>query len=147
MSGFDIVEKGSFLFFNFFPTYHTLWDDRKFPLLTASATGGQQALHHFWMCRTLVCGTNAKSYTAELLIVKWIQLLLIFSWGFKPLEGVINLDSAFWIVTPLALEQRYRLQEFSELSIFGFPQRCQNIWQAGQSCQESAWTVEIVYTK
>ena len=91
------------------------------------ATGGQQALHHSWTCCTQVCSTNGKNSTAELLIVKWIQLLLIFIWEFQPTEGVINLDSAFWIVTPLALEQRYRLQEFPALSMFSFLQHCQNI--------------------
>ena len=44
------------------------------------------------------------------------------------------------------LEQRHRLQEFPALSILGFPQHCQNIPQAGESCQESALTVGIVYT-
>ena len=45
------------------------------------------------------------------------------------------------------LEQRRRLQEFPALSILGFPQHCQNIPQAGESCQESALTVGIVYTQ
>ena len=66
-----------------------------FSLPTVSATGGRQALHHSWTRRTLVCGTNAKNSTAELLIVKWIQLLLVFSWGFQSPQRVINLDPAF----------------------------------------------------
>ena len=53
----------------------------KFSLPAASATGGWQALHHSWTRSTPVCGNNAKNSTAGLLIVKWIQLLLVFSWG------------------------------------------------------------------
>ena len=66
-----------------------------FSLLAASATDGQQALRHSWTQYTPVCGTYAKNSTAELLIGKWIQLLLVFSWGFKPPQGMINLDPAF----------------------------------------------------
>lgn len=36
-----------------------------------------------------------KNYTAELLSVKWIHLLIIFSLGFHPAQGVLNLDPAF----------------------------------------------------
>ena len=96
-----------------------------FSFPAASATGGQQALHHSWTCHTPVCGTNTKNSTAELLIVKRIQLLLVFSGGFQPPQGVINLDPAFQIATPLVLEQRSHLQEFPALSIFCFPQHCQ----------------------
>ena len=53
-----------------------------FSLPAVSATGGQQALRHSWTRRTLVCSANAKNSTAGLLIVKWIQLLLVFSEGF-----------------------------------------------------------------
>ena len=66
-----------------------------FSLSGVSATGGRQALRHSLTCRTLVCGSNAKNSTAGLLIVKWIQLLLVFSWGFQPSQKVINLDPAF----------------------------------------------------
>ena len=59
-----------------------------------------------------MCGTNTKNSTAGLLIVKWIQLLLVFSWGFQPPQRVINLDPASYIATPLVLEQRQRLQNF-----------------------------------
>ena len=63
-------------------------------LPTASATGGRQAVRHSLTRRTLMCNTNAKNSTAGLLIVKWIQLLLVFSWGFQPPQRVINLDPA-----------------------------------------------------
>ena len=63
-------------------------------LPAASATDGQ-ALHHSWTHRTLLCGANARNSTAGLLIVKWIQLLLVFSWGFQPPQRVINRDPAF----------------------------------------------------
>ena len=66
-----------------------------FSLPATSATGGWWALHHSWMRRTPVCSTNMKNSTAGLLIVKWIQLLLVFSWGFQPPQRVINLDPAF----------------------------------------------------
>ena len=66
-----------------------------FSLPAVSATGGQQALRHLWTRCTLVCGANTKNSTAGLLIVKWIQLLLVFSWGFQPPQRVINLDPAF----------------------------------------------------
>ena len=66
-----------------------------FSLPAASATDGRQALHHSWMRLTPMCGTNVKNSTAGLLIVKWIQLLLVFSWGFQPPQRVINLDPAF----------------------------------------------------
>ena len=62
---------------------------------TTSASGGRQALRHSWTRRTLVCSTNVKNSTAGLLTVKWIQLLLVFSWGFHPPQRVINLDPAF----------------------------------------------------
>ena len=64
-------------------------------LPAASATGWWQVLRHSWTRRTLVCGTNAKNSTARLLTVKWIQLPLVFSWGFQPPQRVINLDPAF----------------------------------------------------
>ena len=70
------------------------WTIGIFSLPAASATGGQ-ALRHSWTPRTLVCGANKKNSTAGLLIVKWIQLLLVFSWGFQPQQRVINLDPAF----------------------------------------------------
>ena len=66
-----------------------------FPFPAASASGGRQALHHSWTRRTLVHGTNGKTFTAGLLTVKWIQLLLVFSWGFQPPQRVINLDPGF----------------------------------------------------
>ena len=48
---------------NFFQTHRTLWDSRKkVSLHAASATGGRQALHHSWTCRTPVCGTCANVY-------------------------------------------------------------------------------------
>ena len=68
---------------------------RNFSLPAMSATDGRQALHRSWMHRTPVCGSGAKNSTVGLLIVKWIQLLLVFSWGFQPPQGVINLDPAF----------------------------------------------------
>ena len=40
----------------------------------------------------VIHGTYTKSAAAELLTVKGIQLLLIFSWGFQPPQKVINLD-------------------------------------------------------
>ena len=48
----------------FFQTQRTLWDSRKkkVSLHGASATGGRQALHHSWTCRTPVCGTCANVY-------------------------------------------------------------------------------------
>ena len=50
---------------------------------------------HCVICgRVAHCGTNTKNSTAGLLIVKWIQLLLVFSWGFQPPQRVINLDPA-----------------------------------------------------
>ena len=119
----------------------------KFSLHSTSATGGWEELRHSWMCYTQVCGSYVKISTAELLKVKGIQLLLISSWRFQlPLE-VLNLDPAFKTVTPLVLEQRYHLQEFPVQSIFGFLLHCQDIWQAGQGCQESAGTFGIVYTE
>ena len=66
-----------------------------FSLPATSAAGGGQALCHSWTRRTLVCSTNVNNSAAELLIVKWIQLLLVFSWGFQPPQRVINLDPAF----------------------------------------------------
>ena len=68
-----------FVYFNFFLTHRTPWDNRKFFPSHCSATGGRQALRHSWTCRTLLCGANARNSTAGLLIVKWIQLLLVFS--------------------------------------------------------------------
>ena len=68
---------------------------RNVSLPTALATGGWWALHHSWTRRTPVCSTNANNSTAGLLIVKWIQLLLVFSWRFQPPQRVINLDLAF----------------------------------------------------
>ena len=61
-------------------------------LPAASATGGRQALNHSWTHHTLMCGTNAKNSAVGLLIVKWIQLLLVFNWGLQPPQRVINLD-------------------------------------------------------
>ena len=98
-----------------------------FSLPATPATCGWQAPHHSLMHHTPVCGTSAKNSTARLLIVKWIQLLLVFSWGLRTPQGVINLDPAFSIATPSVLEQRYHLQEFPTLSLFGFLQHCQNI--------------------
>ena len=64
-------------------------------LHAASATGGQQALHHTWSCHTLVCSTHSNNSTAELLTVKRIQLLLIFCMGVQPPQGVMNLGPTF----------------------------------------------------
>ena len=83
-----------------------------------------------------------KKSTAGLLVVKWTSLLLIFSWGFQPPQGVISLDQAFKIMTPLVLEQRYPLQ-----ATFGFMLHCKNIQQADQSCQTKAQTFGTVFTK
>ena len=66
-----------------------------FSLPTASATGGQWAPCHSRTRRTPVCSTKAKNSTAGLLIVKWVQLLLVFRWGFQPPKRVINRDPAF----------------------------------------------------
>ena len=63
-------------------------------LPAASAIGGRQALRHFRTRRTPLRGTNAENSMAELLTVKWIQLLLVFNWGLQPPQGVINLDPA-----------------------------------------------------
>ena len=41
------------------------------------------------------------------------------------------------------LEQRHRLREFPALSILGFPPHCQNIPQAGESCQEVHELLEL----
>ena len=109
--------------FNFFPTHRTLWDDRKFSLPAASATGGWQALRHSWMHRTLMCGTNAKNSTAGLLIVKWIQLLLVFSWGFQPPQS----DKPWFSILdsdPISVRTKALSEEFPALSILGFPQYC-----------------------
>ena len=99
----------------------------KFSISSVSATSGQQACvipgHITCRCAALTQTNSA----AGLLIVKWIQLLLVFSWGLRTPQGVINLDPAFSIATPSVLEQRYHLQEFPTLSLFGFLQHCQNI--------------------
>ena len=91
------LPENSFIFFfvNFSLMHHTLWDDRKFFLPATSATDGRQALRHSWRRCTLVCDTNVKNSAAGLLIVKWIQLLLVFSLGYQPPQRVINLDPAF----------------------------------------------------
>ena len=60
-----------------------------FSIPATSATGGWQAWLHSWMHRTPVCGTNTKNSTLGLLIVKWIYLLLVFSWRFQPPGGVL----------------------------------------------------------
>ena len=65
--------------------------------------------------------------------------------GFQLPQGVINLDQAFYVVTPLVSEQTYHLQEFLALPISGFQQHSKNIWLAGQGCHASAWTFGIVY--
>ena len=83
------------------PTCHTLWhygSALKCSLHAASATGGQQALHHSWMHDTPVCNTDEKkkkNATVEVLMVKGKQLLLTFSRGFQPPQRVINLDPVF----------------------------------------------------
>ena len=117
-------------------------NDIKCSLHAASPTGRWQALHHSWECHTLVRSTCMKKSTAGLLVVKWTSLLLIFSWGFQPPQGVISLDQAFKIMTPLVLEQRYPLQ-----ATFGFMLHCKNIQQADQSCQTKAQTFGTVFTK
>lgn len=48
-----------------------------FSLLAASATDGQQALCHSWMCCTLVCVTYVKNSTAELLKVNKVTANLL----------------------------------------------------------------------
>ena len=75
-----------------------------------SVTGG-------WYLSTCVWHLGEQFYcrTANTVIGKWIQLLLIFSQGFKPPQG-INIDPTLAI--PLVLRQRYRLQEFYALCIF-----------------------------
>ena len=87
----------------------------KFSLPAMSATGGWQELGHSWTHHTPVCSTNMKTSSAELLTMKWIQLLLVFSWGVQPPDGVTNHDPAFYITTPLVLEQRHCLQGSSVL--------------------------------
>ena len=59
------------------------------PLQAMSATGGQQARRHSWTRRILVCSTYVKNSTAELLTVKGIQLLFIFSGWFQPPDDLI----------------------------------------------------------
>ena len=68
-----------------------------------------------------------KFYCRTVLSKVWIQLLLIFSLWFQPPHVVINLDPVRLIVTLLVLEERFSLQEFPMLSIFGFLLYCQNI--------------------
>ena len=81
--------------FDFFPdASHTMEWPEIFSIPATSAAGGRQALRHSWTYHTPVCGTYVKNSTAGLLTVKWIQLLLVFSWGFQPPQRVINLDPA-----------------------------------------------------
>ena len=70
------------------------WTTGNFSSPATLAAGGQ-VLCHSWMHRTLVCGTDVKDSSAGLLTVKWIQSLLVFSWGFHPPQRVINLYPAF----------------------------------------------------
>ena len=123
--------------FSTFPKHMTHYGTpRKFSLPAVSATSWWQALNNSWMRYTSVCGTYTKYWTAELLIVKWIQLLLVFKVGgfnhHRKWQTLIQHSRT----TPLTLEYGYHLQAFPMLSILGFPLHCQNIWQVGQSCQE-----------
>ena len=75
---------------SFFQMHRTLWDSRKkFP-----CTPHQQmvdGMHCIIPGRVAHrCVALARTSTAELLTVKWIQLQLIISWRFEQPQGVIN---------------------------------------------------------
>lgn len=64
-------------------------------------TIGRREIFPFMPHQLLVDGKHcvilgcAAHWLAKLLTVRWIQLLLIFGWGFQPPQGMINLDPAF----------------------------------------------------
>ena len=113
---FSVFWQQNFYLFNFLPVHCTLWDGTGFSLHTMSATDGRQILRHSWMCCTPMCSTYMKHSTADLLTVKWIQLLLIFSWGFQPWQRVVNLDPVF-DSDPICVRTKVPMQEFPTLSI------------------------------
>ena len=105
------------------PTHYTLCmgQQENFSLSAAWATGGQQALRHLWTRCTLVCGANAKNSTAGLLIVKWIQLLLVFKLGVstttesdKPWSSILDSD-------PICVRTKAPSAGISHAVYFRFP--------------------------
>ena len=80
---------------NFFLTCRTLWVDTScFPSHGVSHWWTASTVSFLYALHTGVRHFCKKNSTAELLTVKGIQLLLIFSLGFEPPQEVINQDPA-----------------------------------------------------
>ena len=117
-----------------------------FSLPAASATGGRQALRHLWTRRTLVCSANTKNSTAGLLIVRWIQLLLVFSWGFQPPHSDKSqpnvLDS-----DPISVRTKTPSAGISHAVYFRFPAALLEYPTGGSEQSGKCMNFGIVYTK
>ena len=93
----------------------------KFSISATSASGEQQALRHSWTCCTPVCGTYANTSTAELLTLKWIKLLLVFSWGVSTTTGSEKPCSSILDSDPISVRMKVLSAGISHADYFWFP--------------------------